>query len=262
MTRSLIISLLTMLVSVAAADAAPITFFGQDAGPGNDDTRLGSRPGSDGAQTLFFNALTSRTTVTLEGLSNDTTVVPFTWAGVNGTLTGGPAAGTTKLTAPNTDGSGGYPISGEVLWVSEASTFSIKLESPVTAVGFYGIDIGDSGGQLTVTLSNGSVFVVPHTITPDGENTGGVLYFGVTDLASPFNAITFGNSLPGDTGERFNFDDFTIGRASASEDVNLAHTPEPATLVLLGTSLAGMAGAAWKRRRAARGQAGPTSSAT
>lgn len=77
-----------------------------------------------------------------------------------------------------------------------------------------------------------------------------MLYFGVTDLTNPFNAITLGNSLPGDTGERFNFDDFTVGRVR--EEANLAHTPEPATLLLLGTSLAGMAGAAWKRRKAAR----------
>ena len=107
----------------------------------------------------------------------------------------------------------------------------------MTAFGFYGIDIGDVGGQLNLSEFGN----VPHTVS---GASGSVLFFGVTDT-TPFSVITFNNSSLTD---RFNFDNFTIG--SVNQD--LAATPEPATLLLPGTSLARMAGAAWKRRKAAR----------
>lgn len=240
MARSLFGSFLGVLLSVAVADAAPITFFGQDAGPGNDIARLASHATADNAQTQFFNALSSKTTVTLEGLANGTNAVPFTLGAINGNLTGGVGMGTQSISS-GTDNFGGYPISGDVLWVLDANTFTITVSSPVTAVGFYGIDIGDASGSLSVALNGGA----PIPVALTSLTSGNVLYFGLTDLVG-FNTITINNSFAAD---RFNFDDFTVG--FANEDPNLAPTPEPATLLLLGTSLAGMAGAAWKRRKAA-----------
>lgn len=243
MTRSLIGCFLTVLLSVAVADAAPITFFGQDAGPGDDNVRLGSHLAADGAQTAFFSALSSRTTLNLDLLLAGTSAVPFTLGAVNGNLQGNAVTVATRSIPTGTDGFGGYPISGNILWVMDANTFTITLSQPVTAIGFYGIDIGDAGGALSVALNGG----VPIPVALPSLTSGNVLYFGLTDLTSPFSTITVNNSFSGD---RFNFDDLTVG--FANEDPNLAATPEPATLFLLGTSLAGMAGAAWKRRKAAR----------
>lgn len=242
MTRSLIGSLLGVLLSVAAADAA--SFFGTDPGSGNDNTPLGTHTNADNAQTSFFNALSSKTTVTLEGSSGVSTV-PFALGANNGNILGSSPTGTTTIGAGATDSAGGFPISGTVLWVMDTASFTITMNQPVTAIGFYGIDIGDADGSLSLSLNGGAAIpVVSSALT-----SGNVLYFGLTDLAG-FSTITFNNASIGVLFDRFNFDDFTVGLAK--EDINLAATPEPATLLLLGTSLAGMAGAAWKRRKAAR----------
>ena len=240
MTRSLFGSLLGVLLSVAVADAVP--FFGTDPGSGDDTLPAGTHPNADNAQASFFNALSSKTTVTFG--SSAQTVVPFTLGAINGSIQGGGATQTTTINAGATDGFGGFPISGTVLLVMDTATFTITMDSPVTAIGFYGIDIGDAGGALSLSLNGGAAIPV----VPSVLNSGNVHYFGLTDLAG-FSTITFTNAS-GLTFDRFNFDDFTVG--FAKEDPNLAATPEPATLLLLGTSLAGMAGAAWKRRKAAR----------
>lgn len=241
MTRSLIGSLLGVLLSVAVADAVP--FFGTDPGSGNDALPAGTHPNADNARTNFFNALSSMTTVTLEGSSAQTTVL-FTFGANNGSIQGGNPTQTTTIGAGATDSFGGFPISGTVVWVMDTPTFTITMDNPVTAIGFYGIDIGDAGGALFLSLNGGAAIPV----VPSVLNSGNVHYFGLTDLAG-FTTITFSN-VSGIPFDRFNFDDFTVG--FAKEDPNLAATPEPATLLLLGTSLAGMAGAAWKRRKAAR----------
>jgi len=238
MTRSFIGSLAALLLVASPIHATPITFFGEDDGPGNDSIRLASRPGADAARTDFVNALSSSGTQHFDTFADGTSSVVFAFD--SAIVTVGP--GGVVRSFPGTDGDGGYAISGDGLWRLDPASLVVTLDKPITAFGFYGVDVGDAGGQLTVSLSNGSVFVVPHTIRQDHDNSGGVLYFGVIDR--PFYSITLSNS---DTdADRFNFDDFTVGRAAQSD--NLAPTPEPGTLLLLGTSLAGMAGAAWRRR--------------
>ncbi len=265
MTRSLLGSLLALLLSVGSAQAAPFTFFGQDAGGlAFDIARLPATPNADNARNQFLgNAAPGAGVQNFDGAAFS----PASFGFPPTAITGGLSAGGGPVTYPVTDGFGGYAISGNGLWQAESTGFVLTLSVPVTAIGFYGIDIGDAGGTLTVALNNGAPLIpVPHTVTPNGENSGNVLFFGVTDLGNPFDVVTFRHSLATD---RFNFDDFTVGFAKGEanlaptpESANLAPTPEPGTLLLLGTSLAGMAGAAWKRRKAARRQPGLTSSAT
>src|SRR6185295_2613610 len=252
MTRSLIGSLLALLVSASSAQAAPFTFFGQDAGGADFDlARLPATPNANAARSQFLSKAAPGLGVqNFDGASFSAASFGFPPSAITGSLGAGgipvsfPAApGSLQVT----DGFGGYAISGNGLWQAESSGFVLTLSTPVTAIGFYGIDVGDAGGRLTINLNNGAALIsVPHTVTLNSENSGNVLFFGITDLGNPFNVVTFRNSLATD---RFNFDDLTVGFAQEQGEGNLAATPEPGTLLLLGSSLVGMAGAAWKRRR-------------
>jgi hypothetical protein len=250
MIRRLIGGLAGLLLATGPAQAAPIQFFGLDPNPNPAlAAPFSPRTNADGARASFLGGLSSFTTVDLESAGGGLTSVPFTFGGITGAVDAGASGGTGTTNVPGTDGFGGYPISGSILWQAEGA-FQISLSSPITAVGFYGIDVGDATGSLKVSLFNGATTgPVFNVLSGANTNDGSVLYLGIVDAAQ-FDTILFENSLSGPTGDRFNFDDFTVGFAAAQEP-SLAPTPEPGTLLLLGTSLAGMAGAAWKRRKAA-----------
>ena len=238
MTRTLLCTLTALLLTAGLAHAAPITFFGQDISPGPDNVRIPSHGNSDAARNAFLTGQTSHATQSFpDGLAADT---PAPIAGPAGaTLTGG---GRSANLSTGTDGSGGFPISGNAYWQLDANKFQIELTGSAIGIGFYGIDIGDAGGQLTVGLSNGGSFSVPSGTAASGS----VLYFGLIDASNPFNLITFERSNPL-VADRFNFDDFTI--VYAAEDLALVPNPEPGTLLLLGSSLAGMGSVLWRRRK-------------
>jgi len=239
MTRSLLGSLVASLLTVGVAHASPITFFGQDPGTG---ARLETHSAADAARDSFLAGVPWSATQSFpDGFEAGQ---PGPIAGPAGaTLSGG---GKSADLATGTDGSGGFPISGSAYWQLDDPGFNVKLTGLAIGIGFYGIDIGDAGGQLQITLSNGSTFTMPSTPAPNGS----VFYFGVIDAANPFNQITFGRTDPANL-ERFNFDDITIGYAEQDLALALAPTPEPGTLLLLGSSLAGIGSALWRRRRAA-----------
>jgi len=223
------------------ATAAPVTFFGEDLGLG-ENTRLLAHPNSDAARASFLSNLIGVGTETFESFADNTPTplaLNFPGAGT-ATLSGG--SGYVETVPAGTNGFGRYPISGDKYFDTDSS-FSIAFSNPIAAFGFYGVDIGDFSGQVTLQLQNGGVtnLVIPHTVNGPG---GSVLFFGFYDTVNQYTGIMFGNSAGGVDG--FAFDDMTIG---SLEQVN--PVPEPASLLLLTTGLAGAAGFRLRRKNAA-----------
>lgn len=234
---SAVLALALVGVGHQTATAAPVIFFGEDLGLG-ESTRLLSTPNADAARDAFFASLSGVGTESFESFTVGDGTVIAEFGSVTATLTGGNVA----YQGPGaTNGVGRYPVSGTQYWQSSSST-TLTFSAPVAAFGFYGVDIGDFNGQVTLTTTAGSPLVlnVGNSLNTAG---GGVLYFGfyVTDPNELFTSITFGNTAPGS--DIFGFDDFSVGTLA-----QVAPVPEPASLVLLGGVLAGFAA----RRRARR----------
>lgn len=225
--------LLVVLGLAGAAQATPITFFGEDLGLG-EGTPLLLWPNATAARTSFLSYLTGVGTETFE-LQTTGAVAPLALSfpgssgSITATLTGG---GNVAFVVPGTtNGAGRYATSGSRYWEA-SSTFGITFSSPVSAFGFYGVDIGDFGGQVTVTTTGGlaQLFNVGNTTNGSG---GGVLFWGVIDPANSFTGVTFGNTAAGT--DLFGFDDMTIG-----DSRQITTVPEPGAVVLIGFGLLGL----------------------
>ena len=241
--RASIIGLVAVFVLgvSGAAFAVPSVFFGEDLGLG-EYTPLSSWTNSTNAEADFLSYLTGVGTEDFEGFTNGQGAplgLVFPGAGT-ATLQG--TGNIEAVTPGTTNGFGRYGTSGYNYWES-GSSFSIDFGSPVAAFGFYGIDIGDFDGSVTLSYMNGtsSELVIPHTV---GGAGGSVIYYGFYDTDNPFNRIEFGNTESGI--DYFGFDDMTIG---SIEQVDPDPVPEPATLALMSTGLLGLAGTYFKRRR-------------
>jgi hypothetical protein len=142
-------------------------------------------------------------------------------------------------------GPGRFPTSGDQYLETSSNGFTVTFSSAVVAFGFYGTDIGDFSGQLTITTANGGshLFNVANTI--DG-NDGSLLFWGIIDTANPFTSVTFGNTAAGI--DFFGFDDMTVGDL---QQVNPNPTPLPAALPLFAAGLGGLGLLGWRRKRRA-----------
>ena len=224
------------------ATAEPITFFGEDLNLSGDPNTQIPHPNSEAVEALFLSNLTGVRTETFEGFAPQTEsplAIAFPGAGI-ATLTGrGEVWG-------GTTGAGQYSTSGANFWLAPTGgNFVIDFSNPIAAFGFYGVDVGENGGTLALvlTVSGGGTLTlpVPHTSGTSGSTDGSVLYFGFYDIRQTYTSVWFPN--PGDDTDFFGFDDMTIG---SSEQVT--PIPEPASMLLLATGLAG-AGARQLRRR-------------
>ena len=128
-------------------------------------------------------------------------------------------------------------------WQTDHGEFQIDFSKPIAAFGFYGTDIGDASGQVTLTLTDVNNMVTSLTIpNPTFSFDGSQLFYGFVDTANSYKSIAFGNTSAG--GDNFGFDDMVIG--------DLGQLKNPPVLGLPGTlalmSLALVAAASVRRR--------------
>lgn len=233
----------------AGAQAAIISYFGEDLNNSNS-VRKSPTPLANGASAAFQSGLSGVSTELFESFRCGQSAplnLSFTGsAGTIGATLSGGGGNIACVTGPGTNGFGRYPISGEKYWEVDAGSggnFVINFSEAVAAFGFYGVDIGDFGGQVQLQLVGGSTVTVNvgNTIGSGGSTDGSVLFFGIigTTASDVFTSVRFLTTTG--QGDVFAFDNMTIG------DLRQVTVPEPASLALLGLALAGL-GVASRRR--------------
>lgn len=233
---------------LAANAHAYLSYFGEDLNS-SATTPLSSIPNSSGAETSFKSNLVGVGTETFEGQTTGAgSPLALTFPGA-GTATLSGSGSVVSVTPGTTNGAGRYSVpsaTSSKYWSVTTGVgvdFTVTFTTDIAAFGFYGIDISDYGGQLTLSFFNGANLVnslaVPNTVGSGGSTDGSVLFYGLIaqTSAEEFDRVVFSTS----GSEAFAFDDFTIG---TRQQVQI---PEPASLALMGLGLAGLA--ASRRRK-------------
>ncbi len=219
-------ALLSLSLSIQAANI----FFGEDLDPGV------SSANSAAANANFLSQLSGVGTEDFESFTGGQSV-PF-----NSNFTG---AGTATFSGTgqieDSPRAGRFATSGSQ-YLETRNGFQIDFSTAISAFGFFGTDIGDFNGQITLDfLSGGSTqYTVQNTI---GAANGSLLYWGIIDVLNPFTRITFGNT---NTNDVFGFDDMTIGTIAQVNPV-----PVPAALFMFAPTLLGFFGLRRKVNKAA-----------
>jgi len=205
--RALFLGPLLLLLGPAAPPTEPMLFFGEDW-----DAAAGDFPAARAAHDAFVSYLGRSAREDFEGRQGAVLELPLGGFGARLEGHAGDSVSTAVARTP-----GRRATSRERFFEHGSETVVIELERPVEAVGFYGIDVGDAGGELVVTVAaaDGSwerSFPVPHQIVPrgDGQGDAAVLFFGVVAPGAEIQRIELRNA--GDPGDGFGYDDLIVGR--------------------------------------------------